>query len=368
MNLFISWSGERSRKFAIELKDWLCNVIHYLQPWMSEIDILKGKRWGHEIGKKLSDYKIGILCVTPENQESPWLHFEAGAISKTIDDSKVCPILLGLQSSDLKNSPLAQFQSTTFTRDDMFKLVKSLNEELGTSKLDPSRLNTSFEKYWPDLEASVKKISKIGIESTGLPNVIKAFSGQGFPNPAVGRIVCFKEGFESHTLYNTICSLAKERLYIFGRKNRKIFDKEHWDFINKLPGMISQGFDFRCLFLDPYAPSHIIKEAHEDSNFPEQLKASIKQAVATLSKFDIDPDDVCRAYQCHRTTFSIVVDNVVLFTPVEYSESGKVKRLTKTRFEAIDARLPFGEELVQRFSTTWNCGNLLSAILAKWEL
>lgn len=42
MKVFISWSGETSKKVALALKAWLPNVIQALDPWMSDKDIEKG--------------------------------------------------------------------------------------------------------------------------------------------------------------------------------------------------------------------------------------------------------------------------------------------------------------------------------------
>ncbi len=362
MEVFISWSGKRSKAFAYELSQWLGTVIQSIRPWMSEMDLRKGDRWLTIIREKLLNSKIGILCVTPENIDSPWLLFEAGALSTTLGESKVCPLLLGMLPSDVEG-PISQFQSTTFVKDDVYKLIVTLNNELGNLKLQPRVLKASFEKFWPDLEAKTEKISKIGIDSGELKNVIDALQSYGFPQPAVGRVVCFKEGFESHALYQTAYSMAQKRLYIYGRKNRKFFDKEHWKYIESLSEKLSNGFDFRCLFLNPEAPAHVISEAHMDADFPEQLKKCITNANRVLTKYGTKPDTICRAYNSHRHTALIVVDNTVLFLPIEREKSGKAKALTKCGFEIVDATLPIGEELVNHFLKTWENSKPISEVI-----
>lgn len=73
MKVFISWSGERSRAVAEALRNWLPHVIQGLQPWFSSNDIDKGVRWATDIAANLQESRVGIICLTPENLESPWI-------------------------------------------------------------------------------------------------------------------------------------------------------------------------------------------------------------------------------------------------------------------------------------------------------
>ena len=106
MEVFISWSGKRSKIFAELFYDLVKRILHPMKPWMSALEIQKGQRWSREIGARLNHDMIGVICVTPENQDSQWLLFESGAISKVLDESRVCPILIGMDKADLKG-PLA---------------------------------------------------------------------------------------------------------------------------------------------------------------------------------------------------------------------------------------------------------------------
>ena len=56
---------------------------------------------------RLAAAKAGIICVTPSNLEAPWILFEAGALSKTLENTFVCPLLIGLEPADV-SGPLAQ--------------------------------------------------------------------------------------------------------------------------------------------------------------------------------------------------------------------------------------------------------------------
>ena len=99
MNVFISWSGPISLQFATVLRDWLPDVIQAIKPWVSTEDIDKGTVWNAELSGQLSNVRFGIICVTPENASSPWLAFEAGAMSvnKGIGKQHVAPVLLGIE-------------------------------------------------------------------------------------------------------------------------------------------------------------------------------------------------------------------------------------------------------------------------------
>ena len=87
MKVFISWSGNISWKVAVIFRNWLPSVIQSLEPYVSSEDTDKGARWSTDIAKELEDSTFGILCVTKENLEAPWLSFEAGALSKTMEKS-----------------------------------------------------------------------------------------------------------------------------------------------------------------------------------------------------------------------------------------------------------------------------------------
>ena len=110
--VFLSWSGDRSKSVADALKLWLPRVLQGLDVWMSDHDIRPGERWERQLGGQLEQSSFGVVCLTPENLKSAWLIFEAGALSKAITESRVAPYRFGLKTSDV-GPPLAQFQAFT---------------------------------------------------------------------------------------------------------------------------------------------------------------------------------------------------------------------------------------------------------------
>lgn len=157
MNVFISWSGTKSHDVAVALREWLPSVLQALKPWLSDQDINKGRRWSVDIFNKLEDTSACILCLTPDSIGSEWMHFEAGVVLKEVDESLICPYLVGLKKSDL-SGPLSHFQASDSTKDETLRLLASLNEALGSSALDVNRLLTTFEKFWPELERKLEDI------------------------------------------------------------------------------------------------------------------------------------------------------------------------------------------------------------------
>ena len=159
MRVFLSWSGERSRDVAEALEAWLRPVVQAVEPWIS-VDIEKGARWSPEISALLEESRVGIICLTPENLESRWIHFETGALSKT-KDSRVCPFLLDLSPSQVP-PPLGLFQLTTTEKGDIERLVRTINAAVGRDgekAVEDSLLSEIFETYWPRLDEKLRKIA-----------------------------------------------------------------------------------------------------------------------------------------------------------------------------------------------------------------
>ena len=159
MKVFISWSGDLSKELAEAMRDWLPSVIQSIRPFFTPNDIEKGARWSKDISQQLEESQVGIFCLTKSNLSKPWIMFEAGALSKRIDVSRVCPILFDVENTDLEG-PLVQFQTVRFSKDEIYKLIHTLNKALKDSQLDNKVLDSVFEKWWPDLNDKVNSILK----------------------------------------------------------------------------------------------------------------------------------------------------------------------------------------------------------------
>ena len=152
MKVFLSWSGQKSKGAAEALHDWLRLVIQEVEPFMSESDIAAGARWLNEIDQQLEGTNFAIVCVTRENQSAAWLNFEAGAVAKLINTSRVVPLAIDLSVADVK-PPLGHFQAKDISKAGILAVLESLNE---VAKRPLPNLGAAFEKWWPDLEPKLR--------------------------------------------------------------------------------------------------------------------------------------------------------------------------------------------------------------------
>lgn len=154
MKVFVSWSGELSKQIAQMLKIWLPRLIQSLDVFYSPDDIEKGDNWDSRISQELSTCKYGIVCLTAENITAPWIHFEAGALAKTLD-ARVSTLMININPSDIKG-PLSRYQATRFEKDDFSQLIESINKALETP-LDDAVLFPLLDALWPTISAEFEK-------------------------------------------------------------------------------------------------------------------------------------------------------------------------------------------------------------------
>jgi hypothetical protein len=162
MDIFITWSGPRSFAVAEALKEYLPMVVNDFSPWLSTADIDKGANWRGELTTALNNARAGIICLTPSNLTAPWLLFEAGAIAKRVEEKPLaCTLLIGVESSDL-SGPLTLFQDTKPTRDDLLRLIKTLNKALGDEARTETQIEGIFGIVWPKLEERLSNLPSDG--------------------------------------------------------------------------------------------------------------------------------------------------------------------------------------------------------------
>ena len=110
------------------------------------------------MARELSACNFGILCITPENLAASWLLFEAGALAKSLEGSKVIPLLFDLELRDI-SGPLAQFQAKKFDQTGLKEVAASINRNL-PSPIADGILNSLLDAMWPGMQQKLASIPK----------------------------------------------------------------------------------------------------------------------------------------------------------------------------------------------------------------
>jgi hypothetical protein len=160
MRVFLSWSGKPSKKVAKALEDWLPTMFRGLDIWMSDRGIRVGERWSSDLLTQLDQADFGIVCLTADNINSPWIHFEAGAIAKSVESQTyVAPYLIDIKKKDLRG-PLGQFQAARATKKGTWKLVRSLDLAIHPRRRSFRPLEERFKEHWPELKDAIHKAKR----------------------------------------------------------------------------------------------------------------------------------------------------------------------------------------------------------------
>ena len=160
MDIFLSWHGSSSHALAEILRDWLPTVLPQSRPWLSSEDIGKGKPWDPELARRLEATSHAIVCVTaPQVARAPWVNFEAGAVSKYVDHAHVSPLLVGVSPEDLGGLPLSRFQCTRFDKEDVGRLLRSINAS-ASPRLKTSVLQRNLHNTWDQLDEEVRRLDR----------------------------------------------------------------------------------------------------------------------------------------------------------------------------------------------------------------
>jgi hypothetical protein len=187
MSVFLCWSGTRSKTIAEAVKDLLISEKRFeLTEEVVFISggIEKGATWFQSIVEALTTSRVGIVCLTTENLHNPWLHFEAGALSRALDDNGppgqppkaadgrlLIPLLHGVSAAEM-TGPLSAYQATYTSRADLASMLSRVGEVLekpGTCALT--------DDQWEQFQ------SKLGVLSVPFRDLIPEFEA-AFQNPS----------------------------------------------------------------------------------------------------------------------------------------------------------------------------------------
>lgn len=175
MKAFFSWSGMLSKEIAEVFYTWLPSVLQNVRPYLSAEDIDKGEKWMNNISNNLGDTSVGLVFVTKENVASPWINYETGALSNSLKAANVCPILINLKKGEVDSrNPLFHYQATAVNeKEDILKLLKTINNQQGELTISDEALKKVFEWAWPTLQQEVEVILKKAEKNSDIESKMK---------------------------------------------------------------------------------------------------------------------------------------------------------------------------------------------------
>jgi TIR domain len=153
VRVFICWSGDRSQRLAGKLAEWLPKVIGADVICDLSLKFMPGKEWFPQLKEALSRSSAAVVCFTPENLSSLWMHFEAGAVFAA-SERRVLPYYLGSDAARIKE-PLNAIQAITATEDGTRRLVKALAHRDSVEVDQPAE---RFDHFWPELHQLLRDI------------------------------------------------------------------------------------------------------------------------------------------------------------------------------------------------------------------
>jgi len=160
MALFVCWSGEAIGKpFAHAACAFLGEVLPDIDAFLSS-DLDKGGLWFDDLSANLKRSRAGLVCLTPDNLRSPWMHFEAGALFGGQKKRRIFAYALDADVVPLLEGPLAHFQASVATQEETLKMVEDISTYFGVA--DQS-WRARFDEKWPAMAATVSRLHRPSI-------------------------------------------------------------------------------------------------------------------------------------------------------------------------------------------------------------
>ncbi|GEM_PF-3770660 len=172
ITVFISFSGLRSRKIAELLAELIANHLSRLRVFLYGPE--SGSRHLEDLGGELDVLSYAILCLTPENMHAPWIHFEAGAISKHRASARIVPLTFSLAPEAL-HMPLAQFGARSAAPTDITQLLVDMARDFGQEQPDPVAVEADWQTMLVQNAPELREPSELVDENNPIHNRIRKY-------------------------------------------------------------------------------------------------------------------------------------------------------------------------------------------------
>ncbi|MDX2167554.1 MAG: isochorismatase family protein [Deltaproteobacteria bacterium] len=159
MQVFLSWSGDRSRQISLRLYDILPGLVR-VKPWHSERDLGDDENWRGRLEQALDDSQFGIFCLTKDNQKKLWPGYEFGALRS----KGLCALLFDLDPKDLEGGPFARLDLIPCNEDGLLRLAGLLNAR-SKEPVHERTLQYAARGAWLELRQEIESpVAAVGAE------------------------------------------------------------------------------------------------------------------------------------------------------------------------------------------------------------
>lgn len=353
--IFISWSKEKSRDLAIEIKSLLESLDPHSKVFMSKNDISAGEPVQKKIIQEITECDILLLCFTKENKKSPWLLYEAGFANGL--NKRIIPFLFDVDPNwhSWIDNPMNFAREINVTESDFTeKFIQ------GFDLHDSSYVRNILDNFIKRTEEIKEKHRQIDVQCEEFVELLTSNDAFRAESPIYrNRTAFFLTGFETFDLWKSVVQsflYTGKYLWIYGRKNMKLFGGNFNDLFEYLEEKSENkdmfGIDFRCLFLNP--TSEEVKFAHKQQDiFLQELDATIKRAKHIIGDNQV-LQKCFRMYSNRREEVIIRLDNCIIYSKPHFDENGQPQIMTDTKFEVFSVSSKRGQECIQKYCDVWN--------------
>ena len=354
MKIFVSWSKQKSRRLAEATKKLILNVLGNSVQIFFSPDMYRGTCVDNEIHNNLLGSDKCIVCITSENYKNPWLMYEAGVVygahfSSPGSNNIVVPFLFEHipEWSSWVDKPLNRYApiDVYHSNSDSLRCKNEIKRFLEEIARESGTKVHNFNNCWKIYEDSVKEI--LNSEQV-IPENCRDLVDQLMQDEENFTIISpditkehiiFHKGFSTTSLMklliNNVIHYQGKRLWIFGRRNKKLMTSENdFFFVYLAQEGIKNGVDFRCLF--PYPETEATQKAvskDKERRFKNDLQTSLEAAVRMQKRFNLPISEVFRLYRVRRNHSSIISDGAVLHTNIICDSEGYPLPMTNCPFE-----------------------------------
>lgn len=362
--IFFSWSKEKSKQYAVLTKSLFESIFETDRLiWFSPASIDSGKIFMEDIiaGSGICDSVI--LFLTKENIYNPWIQFELGLFYGK-NDCHIWPIFFDGPPSQ-NSTAFEHINMLTVNKDAFAKIISQIFSEnasdIPVSREEAlNRLNANWTSYYLKVLKINDPCSYVG--ESDIHDLVAKLNDECRLFSREGSIFRAESGFETHEFYKFVLDNTHKRLWVFGRKNKKLFDRGNAHYMASFRKSENDHFSLKVLFLDPCSEKQLLDSAQKKRNFKDSLNTCISDAVEILTDSGFDSDQTVRLYRKIRNDAIIISDNVVYFENVKYAEDLKPMHLTDSGFFMTTTETCVGKYYVDLFKEVWDDSYQLKAL------